>query len=152
MRKRKNRLKSIQNRRAWHDYSLGDSFEAGLVLSGVETKSLRNGQGSLQGAYVTVKDGELWLVNALIAGASGVRLSESEQTRTRKLLAKKREINQLIEAKKQGNTIVPLQIMTAGRYIKLKLAIGRGKKLYDKRETLKKRDDMRRTQAIKKLR
>jgi len=142
--------KSITNRRAKFDYELGDSFVAGIALNGRETKALRMGHGQLQGAYITVKDEELWLVNATISGFSGVPISESEQTRTRKLLAKRREINQLIEAKKQGNTIVPLELLTGGRYVKIRLAVGRGKKRYDKRQTLKKRDADRQIGSVHK--
>ena len=136
--------KTISNRRARHDYELGDSLIVGLSLTGRETKALRMGHGQLRGAYVTVKDGELILINATINGTSGIPITESEQTRARKLLAKKREITALIEAKQQGRTIVPLDILTGGRFIKLRIAVGKGKKLYDKRESLKKRDETRR--------
>lgn len=139
--------KQITNRRARHDYELGDSMVVGIVLLGGETKALRMGHGQLRGAYVMCKDGELWLVNATITGSSGVRVTEEEQTRTRKLLAKKKEILRFLEAKQQGRTIVPLEILTQGRYIKLRIAVGKGKKLYDKRQTLKKRDESRRIQA-----
>jgi SsrA-binding protein len=142
--KKPNQVKRITNRRARHDYELGDSLVAGLELSGAETKSLRMGHGQLRGAYVTVKQGELFLVNSSTAG---IPISESDQTRARKLLAKRREIEALMEAKQQGKTIVPLEILTGGRYIKLRISVGRGKKLYDKRQTLKARDDDRRTQA-----
>ena len=136
--------KQITNRRARHDYELGDSLVAGLALSGAETKALRMGHGQLRGAYVTFKDGELWLINATINGTNGVPIDESAQTRTRKLLAKKREIDHLYEAKQQGKTIVPLEILTGGRYIKIRIAIGKGKKLYDKRQTLKSRAETKR--------
>lgn len=135
--------KTITNRRARYDYELGDQLVAGLELTGRETKSLRLGHGQLQGAYVTVKDDQLWLINAAIIGSGGIPISESEQTRTRRLLAKRREIDALIEAKRQGRTIVPLEILTRGRFIKLRLAIGKGKKRYDKRQTLKERDATR---------
>jgi SsrA-binding protein len=135
--------KHIVNRRARHDYELGDSLVVGVQLFGAETKALRMGHGQLRGAYVTVKDGELWLLNATINGTRGVLIGEQEQTRTRKLLAKRREIDALIEAKQQGRTIVPLEILTQGRYIKVRIAIGKGKKLYDKRQTLKARDEQR---------
>jgi SsrA-binding protein len=142
--------KTISNRRARHDYELGDDVVVGISLTGAETKALRMGHGQLRGAYVTVKDGELWLVNATINGTRGIRIDESAQTRTRKLLAKRREIDHLIEAKQQGRTIVPLEILTQGRYIKVRIAIGKGKKNYDKRQTLKARDESRRMQnAIK---
>ena len=150
--KKPNQHKMITNRRARHDYDLGDSLVVGLSLSGAETKSLRLGHGQLRGAYVTVKDGELWLINANISPSNGIPISESDQTRARKLLAKKREINSLIEAKKQGRTIVPLEVLTQGRYIKLRIAIGRGKKNYDKRQTLKSRDEKRRIDSALKYR
>jgi SsrA-binding protein len=142
--KKPNQSKLITNRRARFDYELGDSLVVGLALSGAETKSLRMGHGQLRGAYVTVKEGELWLINATINGTSGIPIEESDQTRARKLLAKKREIAALIEAKQQGRTIVPLEVLTQGRYIKLRIAIGKGKKRYDKRETIKKREESRR--------
>jgi SsrA-binding protein len=145
--KKQNQSKRITNRRASHDYELGDSLMVGLELSGAETKSLRMGHGQLRGAYVTVKDNELYLINATISGTSGIPISESDQTRARKLLAKRREIQALMDAKQQGKTIVPLEILTGGRYIKLRLSVGRGKKHYDKRQVLKARDDARRTQA-----
>lgn len=142
-RNHQNQTKQITNRRARHDYELGDSLTVGIELTGRETKSLRMGHGQLRGSYVTVKDEQLWLLNAAINGSSGIIIPESEQTRTRKLLAKRREIDALIEAKQQGRTIVPLQILTQGRYIKLKIAVGKGKKQYDKRQTLKKREESR---------
>lgn len=135
--------KQISNRRARHDYELGDSLVVGLELSGAETKSLRMGHGQLRGAYVTVKDNELWLFNATINGTTGIPINESDQTRNRKLLAKKREITKLIEAKQQGKSIVPLEILTGGRFIKLRISLGRGKKRYDKRHVLKERDQER---------
>lgn len=135
--------KTITNRRARYDYELGDSLVVGLELSGREAKSLRLGRGQLQGAYVTIKDNQLWLVNAAVVGSSGIPITDSEQTRTRRLLAKRREIAALIEAKQQGRAIVPLEILTAGRYIKLRIAIGKGRKKYDKRQTLKKKDEQR---------
>ncbi|HVS58578.1 MAG TPA: SsrA-binding protein SmpB [Candidatus Saccharimonadales bacterium] len=135
--------KAIVNRRARFDYELGDSLVVGIALSGAETKALRMGHGQLRGAYVTVKDNELLLINAIVSGTSGIPISEADQTRARKLLAKRREIAALIEAKQQGRTIVPLELLTHGRFIKLRIAIGKGKRQYDKRQTLKKRDESR---------
>jgi SsrA-binding protein len=150
MKKKQQSAKRITNRRARFDYDLGDSLVAGLQLTGAETKSLRMGHGQLQSAYVTVKEGELWLINATINGTNGIPISESDQTRARKLLVKQREISNLVAAKQQGKTIVPIELLTQGRYIKLRIAIGKGKKKYDKRQTLKSRDDLRRSQmAIK---
>ena len=144
------KTKQISNRRARHDYELGDSLVVGIALSGAETKSLRMGHGQLRGAYVTVKDAELLLINAAISPSSGIPISENDQTRPRKLLAKRREIDKMIEAKQQGQTIVPLEILTGGRFIKVRISVGRGKKLYDKRQTLKKRDENRNIQAAMK--
>ncbi len=148
MKKKQAQTKQIVNRRARHDYELGDSLVAGIQLSGAEVKALRTGHGQLRGAYVTVTNNEIWLLNATISGTSGILISEHDQTRNRKLLAKRREIDALIEAKQQGKTIVPLEILTQGRHIKVRIAIGRGKKQYDKRQTLKKRDAERQTQTI----
>lgn len=149
--KHRNQSKTISNRRARHDYELGDSLVAGLELNGREVKALRMGHGQLRGAYVTVKDsakgGELWLINASISGTNGIPLDEEEQTRSRKLLAKRSEIDKLIASKKQGNTIIPLEILTGGRYIKIRIASGRGKKLYDKRQTQKAKDEKRQIQS-----
>jgi SsrA-binding protein len=120
----------------------------GVVLTGAETKALRMGHGQLRGAYVTVKDGELWLVNAQINSSSGVPIEPDDETRSRKLLAKKSEINKLIEARQAGNSVVPLEIINGGRFIKVKIAVGRGKKHYDKRETLKRRQQEREARRV----
>lgn len=143
MKKKKPSTGTIHNRRARHDYELGDSLVVGIALNGRETKALRMGHGHLRGAYVTVKDGELWLLNATITSTSNIPITESEQTQSRKLLAKRREINDLIAAKQQGRTIVPLEILTRGRYIKLRISVGKGRKQYDKRQALKQRDEQR---------
>ena len=145
--KKHNQTKQITNRRAQHDYALADSLVVGVALSGAETKALRRGHGDLRGAYVTIKDGELWLLNASIMGDKGIQIASEDQTRSRKLLAKRREIDGLVAAKQQGQTIVPLEVLTKGRYIKVRIATGRGKKKYDKRETIKKRDTERNNQA-----
>lgn len=143
MAKKPRRTATISNRRARYDYQLGDTLVAGIALLGAETKALRLGHGQLRGAYVTEKDGELWLINAQITGDKGIAIDEPTVTRSRKLLAKRAEINRLIQAKAQGMTIVPLEVLNRGRYIKLKIALGRGKKRYDKRETLKRRQQER---------
>lgn len=137
--------KLISNARARFDYDLKDMFMAGLVLSGAETKSLRMGRGHLKGAFVTIKDGELWLNNATIQPSitNSTHLTEDLQTRPRKLLVKKRELNQLITAKEQGLTIVPTKMLTRSRYIKIEIATAKGKKKYDKRQSIKSRDTSR---------
>src|SRR5208282_2768720 len=134
---------TISNRRARFDYELDDSLVVGIQLTGPETKALRLGHGQLSGAYVTIKDEELWLVNATISGTNGVPIDEDDKTRSRKLLAKRREINQLVAAKQSGRTILPLEILTKGKYIKLRISSGKGKKKYDKRQVLKKREESR---------
>lgn len=138
----------IRNKRARFDYDLGDDYLVGIVLNGREAKSLRMNHGQLQGAYVTVKGDpeELYLINASIHGTKGIPIEDQEVTQARKLLAKRKEIDQIIAAKRQGRTIVPVDIITKGRYIKLRIAVGKGKKHYDKRATLKERDDSRNAQ------
>lgn len=133
----------IVNKRARFDYELGDSLIVGISLTGPETKALRHGHGQLRGAFVAVKDNELWLVNAQINPVSGAPIVIDDQTRSRKLLAKRREIDNLLQAKQQGRTIVPIELMTSGRYLKLKIAIGKGMKRYDKREKLKRHQQER---------
>jgi SsrA-binding protein len=136
---------TIQNRRAKFDYNVEDELTAGIVLTGAETKALRLGHGHLRGAYVTIKDSELWLINATITGSSAFHISEDDQTRARKLLIKKKQLAKIEAAKQQGRTIIPLKILNKQRYIKVIIAIGTGKKTYDKREKIKKRTQDRET-------
>ncbi len=143
VKKKPQQQKQISNRRARFDYELADELVAGIALTGGETKALRRGHGQIRGAYVTVKDNELWLINATINGDNSIKITEEEQTRSRKLLAKRRQISAFIAAKQQGRTLVPLEIITGGRYIKVRIAVGQGKKKYDKREAIKKRDQER---------
>jgi len=145
MKKKPVATKTISNSRARYDYELGDSLLVGVALTGAETKSLRMGHGNLRGAYVNVRGDELWLFNATINGTNGINIDEADQTRSRKLLAKRKQINDLIALKQQGRTIVALEILTRGRFIKIRIAAGKGRKTYDKRANLKSRDDARRT-------
>jgi SsrA-binding protein len=135
----------IRNKRASFDYDIKDTLLAGLVLTGAETRSLREHHGSLQGAFVQIKDNEAWLVNALITPlkTNAANLPSEVQNRNRKLLLKRREIESLIQAKTQGNTVIPIKLLTKGRYIKVEIGIGRGKRKYDKRQTIKQRDQDR---------
>ena len=139
--------KTISNARARFDYELKDFYTAGLVLSGAETKILRMGRGHLKGSFVTIKDGELWLNNATINPSiiNSAHLLPETQTRARKLLVKKKEITQMLAAKDQGLTIVPTKLLTRGRFIKIEIATAKGKKKYDKRESIKQRDTGRDT-------
>lgn len=148
MRKKPQTPGNIVNRRARFDYALGDSLVVGLALSGAETKALRMGHGQLRGAYVNVHNGELWLVGAQITSSSGIPINEDTQVRSRKILAKRKEIDSLIGARQAGNTIVPLELLTRGRYIKLRISVGRGKKRYDKRETIKRRQQEREVNRV----
>jgi len=134
---------AISNPRARYDYELDDELVVGIVLSGKETKALRQGRGSLRGAFVSVYNAELYLTNAVVSDGKTFIIDEHDQTRSRKLLATKKQIKALIAAKDQGKTIVPLKLLTNGRYIKLIIASGKGKKRYDKRESIKKRDQLR---------
>lgn len=135
---KKTPVKKISNRRAKFDYELGDTLVAGISLTGKETKSLRLGHGHLRGAYVTVKEAELWLINATIADSPGFTIEEPE--RARKLLVNKRELAKLLKAKDEGRSIVPLELLTKGRFIKLRISVGKGKKRIDKRQTIKQRE------------
>jgi len=145
MSKKKTPNTSIQNRRARFDYELKDSYQAGLLLSGPEVRSIRMNHASLQGSFITIKNGEAWLMNCQImpVKTNAQHLTPEQQIRNRKLLLKKRELEELQQAKDQGLTIIPTQLHTKTRYIKLDLSIGKGKKRYDKRESIKKRDQER---------
>ena len=133
----------IVNRRAKFDYELGDEIVAGVVLTGPEVRAARDGHIQLKGSYVTIKNDELWLNNASFSlklnerGKAGARTVDTE---ARKLLASRKQITQLALQKKSGMTIVPTKLLTRGRYIKLVIALGKGKKTWDKRETIKRRD------------
>ena len=133
----------ITNRRARYDYELGDDLVVGISLTGAETKALRQGHGQLAGAFVNIKDGELWLYGAKISPTNNIAISSDDQIRNRKLLAKRREIEALAQARQDGRAIVPLEILTGGRYIKLRIAVGKGLKRYDKRENIKRRQAAR---------
>lgn len=147
--KPKTATQAITNRRARFDYELGDELVVGLELTGAEVRAARDGHVQLKGSYVALRNDELWLQNASFSlklnqkGAPGARTIDTEPKR---LLAKRKEIDQLASQKKQGMTIVPLKLLTHGRFIKLVIALGKGKKNYDKRETLKRRDQDRETQ------
>ena len=137
----------IVNRRARFDYELGETISAGIILSGPEVRGARLGHVRLTGSYANIKAGELWLTNMSISIPDTARKpgEDKEQTHARKLLVTKKEVQQIEEAKKQGMTIVPTRLFTTGRFIKIELSIARGKKNYDKRETIKRRQQDRDT-------
>lgn len=137
------------NKRARFDYALKETFEAGLVLTGNEVKSVKLGRASLRGAFVTVKGSELYLTNALIPlypQAHRDSKAKHTDTRPRKLLLRKSEIRSLIgKFRTEGLTLVPIRLYTKKQLVKLEFAVGKGKKEYDKRQTLKKREALRET-------
>ena len=130
------------NKKAGFNYEFLEKMETGIVLAGFEVKSLKSGRGSLDGAYVSVRNGEVFLVHAHIPPyQAGNTPKEYDQYRDRKLLLNKKEIAHLVGFEKQKNlTIVPISVYNKGGKIKVEIAIARGKKKYDKRETIKKRD------------
>jgi SsrA-binding protein len=130
------------NRRARFNYEIGQTFEAGIVLAGTEVKSLRAGQSNIADSYASEKDGEMWLYNAYIPEYLQANRFNHETRRPRKLLLNKREIGRLANAvQREGMTVVPLRIYfnDQGR-AKVELALAKGKKLHDKRDSEKKRD------------
>ena len=129
-----------RNKRARHDYHIIESWEAGIVLTGPEVKSLRDGRANLGDAYGVVKDGEVWLLNLHISPYEQASYNNVEPTRTRKLLLHRKEIRKMIGAvERQGLTLVPLELYFKGGRAKVALALGKGKKQHDKREDLKRR-------------
>ncbi len=144
MNKKKSDSELVSNRRARHDYEILETLEAGIVLLGTEIKSLRDHGGTLQDAYVTIKGSEAFLINASIAPYKYGNIFNHEEKRERKLLLHKREIATLKKSMVQkGFTLVPLALYLKKGYVKVKIAIGRGKKSYDKRETIKNREQKR---------
>lgn len=135
----------VSNRRAFHDYEILETFEAGIVLKGTEIKSLRNGGGGLEEAYVKVLHNELWLIGSRIAPYRFGNIQNHEEKRDRKLLMHKREIRRIKEATQQkGLTVVPLAIYLKAGRAKVKIGLAKGKKTYDKRASIKEREDKRR--------
>jgi SsrA-binding protein len=135
----------IQNRKAHFDFEILETFEAGLVLSGFEVKAIRSGKGKLDGAFVKVRGGEAYLIGASVSAYQVANTPKSyDPERVRKLLLSKKELAHLErQTETAGLTAIPLKLYNVGRNIKLELAIARGKKKYDKRETLKERDTKR---------
>lgn len=131
MKKKKNPDSVVINRRARYDYALGEELTCGMSLTGPEVRQIRDHHAQLKGSFVTIRGGELWL-NNLTLGA--------ETARNIRLLATKRQIRDLDRAKQDGYTIVPTKLLAGGRHIKLVIATAKGKKKYDKRQSIKKRD------------
>ncbi len=139
-----------ENRKAHFDYELDETLEAGLALLGHEVKSIRSGKVKLDGGYVLVRGGEAFLVNVTIPPYQTANTAKDyDPDRPRKLLLSKKELAKVDSAsEREGLTIVPLKLYNNGRNLKLLIAIARGKKKYDKRETIKKRDTKRAIERI----
>lgn len=131
MKKVKKPAAAVVNRRARYDYILSDKLETGMVLAGPQVRLIRDHHAQLKGTYVTIRNHELWLLGLTLG---------SDTAQDIKLLATKKQIAQLERKKVEGSTVVPVELLPGKRHIKLVIAIGQGKKKYDKRETIKKRD------------
>ena len=130
-----------QNRKAFHDYAIEETAEAGLMLLGTEVKSLRDGKANLKDSYVLVKDSEALLFNCHISPYSHGNLMNHDPLRTRKLLLHKKEIERLKgKLVQKGYTLLPLKIYFKGPFAKVEIGLGKGKKQYEKRETIKERE------------
>lgn len=144
MPREKGRKVVASNRRARHDYAILDTFEAGIALTGTEVKSLRAGRASLVDAFAQEKDGEIYLHAMHIPEYAQGTWTNHEPRRTRKLLLKRLEINRLIgKVRESGLTLVPLQLYFSDGWAKVELGLARGKRAYDKRQDLAKRDAQR---------
>lgn len=134
-----------QNKKASHDYFIEETFEAGMVLTGTEIKSLRNGRANLSDSFATIRNGEIFLHNMHISPfEQGNRFNPSDPTRARKLLMHKSQIHKLYgQSKQEGYTIVPLKVYIRNGYAKCLIGLGKGKKNYDKRESAAKKDAQR---------
>lgn len=144
----KNGVKVIaRNRKAHHDYHIVETFEAGIVLTGTEIKSIRQGRVNIQDSYARIEDGELFIMGMHISPFEHGNRHNVDPTRTRKLLMHAKEIQQLLgKTKTKGLTLIPLDVHLKNGFAKIQLALARGKKLYDKRETVAKRDAEREIQ------
>jgi len=133
-----------RNRRARHEYEILDEIECGIVLVGSEVKSIRNGKISIEEAYARIEDGELWLIDCDIAEYPQASVMNHEPKRTRKLLLRKRELEKVAEAAAhKGLTLIPLSVYFSRGIVKLSVAVAKGRKLHDKREVLRQKEDKR---------
>jgi SsrA-binding protein len=142
-----------RNKKALHEYHINEQLEAGIVLTGPEVKSIRGGKASLAESFARVDNGEVWLYDMHISPYDPASRWNTDPTRPRKLLLKSKEIRRLIGAtKEKGLTLVPLDLYISGGYVKVSLALARGKKLYDKREDIKRKDAKREIERVVKNR
>lgn len=141
------------NRQAYHDYFVDETFEAGIALTGTEVKSIRGGKVNLRGAYARVKGGEVWLEGAHIAVYEQGTYMNHDPMRPRKLLLHRREIDRLIgRIQAKGLTLIPLKLYFKHNHVKIELGLCRGKKLYDKRESIRERETQRELARVTKQR
>ena len=140
-----------KNPTAYHNYAIEDKLEAGIVLSGTEIKSIRKGKANLKDSYAIIKNGEVYIVGMHISPYEYGNIFNKDPLRDRKLLLNKKEINKLVGLTKQkGYSLVPISLYFKGSFVKVELGIGKGKKLYDKRQDIEKKDAERRiNQAMK---
>jgi SsrA-binding protein len=133
------------NKKAYHDYFVDETFEAGIVLTGTEVKSLRENKTNLRDSFATIKSGEVWLHNVHISPYSHGNRSNVQVDRQRKLLLRKPQIRYLIgKTKERGYTLVPLKVyLSPSNFVKIEIGLARGKKLYDKRDAIAERDQQR---------
>ena len=131
----------ILNRKARYDYYIEETYEAGIVLTGTEVKSIRDGKANIKDSYVIIKDGEAYLLNTHISLYSEGNRFNHEETRTRKLLLHSKEIAKITNRLEiEGYTLIPLKVYFVKQRVKILIGVAKGKKNYDKRETIKKRD------------
>lgn len=136
----------VSNKKAFFEYNIQSELVAGLVLTGAETKSLKSGQASLAGSYVTIRGGEAFLTHAHITPYKYAGDKNGDPERDRKLLLTKKEISGLL-GKEKGMNLIPIEIFQSRGLVKLKIGLGFSKKKYDKRETIKKKDIEKRVRA-----
>ncbi|MEK7864843.1 MAG: SsrA-binding protein SmpB [Nitrospirota bacterium] len=130
-----------QNRKAYHDYHIEEKTEAGIALLGTEVKSLREGKGNLKDSYVLAKDSELFLINCHISPYSHGNITNHEPLRTRKLLLHKKEIERLRgQVAQKGYSLIPLKIYFKGSFAKVEIGLAKGKRQYEKRDAIKKKE------------
>jgi len=142
-----------ENRKAFHDYHIFETFEAGIVLVGTEVKAIREGSANLRDSFARLEDGEIWLYNVHINPYTHRGYSSHEPTRKRKLLLHRREIRKLIgKTVEKGMTLVPTRLYFQNGHVKVALALAKGKQAHDKRETIKRREADRETRAAVKER
>ena len=137
----------IKNRKAYYDYEIEETYEAGIVLTGTEIKSIRDGKANLKDSYAIIKNGEVFLLNMHISQYDNGNIFNHNETRTRKLLLNKKEIYKIRDSiEREGYTLIPIRLYFKKNRAKIEVGIARGKKSYDKREAIKKKDMERETQ------